>query len=238
MYRFLRFLLIVFVLSITLFTASAETEDVFADGVVLSQEEQRELLEYCQFRPLAMEPKKDVFRHFDVNSDGTVALVYDSVRRRHPDIIVVYSPDGVFQYGYQLNQTGYIGVVWKGEQLYIANSRNSFLVNDQKQCVEIKEIPESNEWSPFSSATTTKTVNGCIYQASEKVEFDNYSVLTKMDSVGEKVIFKSSNEVVRQKNNENIYEILTFVVLIIGVCLAIVYTVRKNISKYQSNQNR
>ncbi|MBQ9859462.1 MAG: hypothetical protein IJO76_02140 [Clostridia bacterium] len=91
----------------------------------ISKERREELSNSINLSKMTKEPEKRGVECFAVNEEGLLAVGLGALSKKE---IAVYSPDGVFQYGYTFNKDGEFGIEWENDQIVIYFIRGDFAV--------------------------------------------------------------------------------------------------------------
>ena len=125
------------------------------------------ILSNTVFSLITEEPSKDGIKCFDVNDNGLIAIGIDGTFKK---MVLVYSEDGLFKYGYEFDDSGTFGLEWDEENIIIYFSRSSvaILVDPSANILELKEIPETSENNSYWLYS--------VYSDSRKVNSNEYIV--------------------------------------------------------------
>lgn len=145
------------------------------------------------------EPMFAPIESFDVQSNGSFAVVYDA-SGKSKRTIGIYDSSGIFQYGYTLGSGGVIGIEWCDEQsLYLYFQRGDIVmsIDNNGACTYAAQIVTKNEdnqryWSQKVFATSKRCGND-IYQLQNDFGILNcmvksYSKLVKTTADGESIV--------------------------------------------------
>ena len=135
-----------FVLLFLLFINVSEVKAMNTSFVTeeMTEEEKSSFLSYVGIWRLTIEPEKKGIGNFDVNEKGMIAIsqISDSDRT-----VCIYSSDGTFLYGYDVECKGIIHAGWQDECLFIQFIRSDILVyfDSDGNIVDVKKYSTSEE---------------------------------------------------------------------------------------------
>ncbi len=157
----------------------------------LSKEEQDRFVSNIRITLLTEEPVKSTFIVFDVNKDGLIAIGQNTDSRK---TISIYSKEGIFQYGYSFNCSGYFGVEWDGDNLNIYFVRSDRIVSASPagnvlNVYEVQDTFENNTYISHYIHATRKTIGASEYCIGNDLGILNffassYSQVVVKDSTG------------------------------------------------------
>lgn len=191
--RIRKILLMLFIITIFLWNAN---ESVFAMNTGLSTEnmdpqDQQIFLSNINLSLIKIEPKQNSISCFDVNDNGLIAIGSANSTDKS---VLVYAPDGTFQYGYTFDCSGEFRLEWDDDNIiiYWVRSDVAVLVDEEGKIIEIKEIQNTMEnnsyWNHFVSVRQ-RTVNGSQYTMKNNmgpfnIFASSYSQLIRTDADG------------------------------------------------------
>lgn len=228
--------------------------DVLAAGTglvmeELPQEKQEHSMKVTDLSLLLTEPQRTSIDCFDVREDHTLAVGYSVV---FPDlchaVICVYSPDGVFQYGYEFFTSGAYKVEWAEDNLliYFVRSNHAYEVTPKGEIVSVTTIAsteENREYWRKSVESRKRTIGDTVYRLKNDMGpvlnflASSYSQVVRIDSDGETVylIDNSSQQLV--KYIISITLILLFITISQTILIKEILKERKRyLSKQQKNE--
>ena len=130
---------IAFILSILALIKSPNAKATASslEFVLLSTEEALLFLDNIRLEVFDDEPEKYIIGGFDVNDDGSYALIAE-----YDNLICVYNANGDFLYGYHFQNTGDYEIIWEEGNVSIYFVRASILATFDRNgsCIEIKEF--------------------------------------------------------------------------------------------------
>lgn len=152
---------------------------------------------------------------FDVNADGWIVIGSESLDDK---FVLVYAPDGTFQYGYTFTDYGTFDVGWNNSNvlIYFVRGDLALELDPQGECVDLRKIQntwENNDYWNETVRATKREVQGYQYRMRNASGILNlfmwdYAQLIRMDANGNTtVLYDASNE----------YEVRTVMFLVIGV---------------------
>ncbi len=228
--------------------------DVLAAGTGLVMEEfPQEKLEHAikvtNLSLLLTEPQRTSIDCFDVREDHTLAVGYSVV---FPDlwhaVICVYSPDGVFQYGYEFFTSGAYKVEWAEDNLLIYKVRgdSAYEVTPKGEIVSVTTIAsteENREYWRKSVESRKRTVGDTIYRLKNDMGpvlnflASSYSQVVRIDSDGETVylIDNSSQQLVKYIIGITLI-LLFWTIVITGLIVELLKGRKKYLSEQQKNE--
>ncbi len=185
--------IIIFLMLLLLIPFRGNAEGILENGWSIPQQEYKERIIKCQIKKLLHEPKKQKFRYFDVNEEGMIALIYDKrggAWAESVDMVVVYSGDGEYQYGYRF-APGIYGVAWEEDQLFVFEENSAYLF-DEKSCYDIKDFAGVFPLDAYEEPKTV-TVGDVVYRATGKVSADETLKIIKENGNEKTVVFQAEN---------------------------------------------
>lgn len=146
------------------------------------------------------EPTKRAIKCFDVNKNGLIAIGQKSLDN---NILCVYSYDGIFQYGYQFNCSGNIGIEWDDDDINIYFARSDVIakVNSMAKVVEISKVEntiDNNSYLNHFIYSTKRASGDIVYTLRNDMGLfnlfsSNYSQLIATNSMGEETVLYDVN---------------------------------------------
>ena len=189
--KFFFFILTLFLLIINGKTMAFAMNTGFSTEI-LSEDRQNRILNNISIAVLDEEPAKDTISCFDVSDDGMIALGCSDLETK---TIGIYTPDGVFQYGYKFNTGGKFGVEWDGNNIIIYFVRSDLAVSvnptgDIEGILAIQNTMENNTYWHHSVFSNKRIVENTEYTLRNDMGFFNifassYSQLVVTDANGD-----------------------------------------------------
>ena len=177
-----------------------------------------------ELQALDYEPQTKPISGFAVDEEGRVAVVYKVDRT----VVSVYSPDGVFEFGYQFIDFGTTLLSFEDEVLNIYFVRGDCIlsINKEGEIQNLTNVDNTNEFQKELNelAQTNKkvTLGDKTYYLNNDMKILNlsgqYSTLLVSDANGKEVVLIESTEI----NPFSIFLIFFGSVLII---VSVVYTI-------------
>lgn len=187
--------ILVFVLSISVllyvFCLNASAMNTGFTTCDMEPDIQQTFLSNNDLALLTTEPEKQSIVCFDVNDDGLLLIGSGNFENK---TVSVYTPDGVFKYGYKFTSSGSFGVEWDVDNIiiYFVRSDVAALVDSTGEILELKTIEntiENNSYWNHSVYSEERTVNGNKYVMKNNmgvldVFATSYSQIVRTDSAG------------------------------------------------------
>ena len=173
---------------------------------------------------------------FDVNPNGNYILGFNG----KPDKVCVYDKEGIFLYGFSLQDNGSFGVGWDDGNILVYRVRSDLAVSIDRDgnCIDMKKIPQSienNEYWNHVVRASNRVVGDEIFNAENHMGLLNifsaqtYTSLVKTSASGDEIILFDATK--QQKMN------VIGVLLIIGVFL-LVFIIGFSASMIRLNKTR
>ena len=162
--KFFFFILTLFLLIINGKTMAFAMNTGFSTEI-LSEDRQNRIIKNISIAVLDEEPAKDTISCFDVSDDRMIALGCSDLETK---TIGIYTPDGVFQYGYKFNTGGKFGVEWDGNNIIIYFVRSDLAVSvnptgDIESILAIQNTMENNTYWHSSVFSKKRIVENTEY---------------------------------------------------------------------------
>lgn len=163
--------LITFACSVTLVYAVSET----LETLPFSDEKIAHFLETIDLEIIQTEPHPRTICCFDVNSDGLLAVGYQNGNE-----IAVFSPEGVYLYGFRFQSSGDYSLVWNGDNISILFVRSDVIASFRSdgECVDIRKLTNNAEGSCFMKEMlyrTERTVGNITYKMESDIPIAGYA---------------------------------------------------------------
>ena len=163
-------------------------------------EEQKRFLSNINLSLITEEPSKNAITCFDVNDSGLIAIGSKNSKTK---LVLVYTTNGNFKYGYAFNCNGDFGVEWDGNNIiiYFVRSDVAALFDETGKSIDLKIIQDTIDNNCYWNHvvySTKRTINGSQYIMRNNMGIFNifaisYSQLIKTDSDAETIIYDVSN---------------------------------------------
>lgn len=192
------------------------------ETVNLSDKDRESYLAYLNITLLDNDEKKVSIDCFDISDQGNVA-----VGSYGENIIYVYNSNGEFKYGYSFYDSGIFGIKWDGDNLIYFSYRGNFaaLIDQNAVCIEMQEIPDSDENLAYWRHTLFKTerISGrSLYELRNNMGAFNflsasYAQLIKTDQNGIQTVIYDVSDLYNLKVLIICFGIILFVIIAIIV---------------------
>ena len=152
---------------------------------------------------LPEEPSHPKIDCFAVSDDGTVAIGTSNAVFSSTKMVLVFSSDGVYQYGYSFTSYGSFYLEWDADALVICFVRGSFgtWLDDSGNIIAIKSFPDTEEnrkhWRGELKATTREENNMTytLLANNETIFTTNYSKLKVTSDDGDsKILYECDTD--------------------------------------------
>ena len=182
-----------------------------------------------ELQALDYEPQTKPISGFAVDEEGRVAVVYEVDRT----VVAVYSPDGVFEFGYQFIDFGTTLLSFEDDVLNIYFVRGDCIlsINKEGEIQNLTNVDNTNEFQKELNelAQTNKkvTLGDKTYYLNNDMKILNlsgkYSTLLVSDTNGKEVVLIESTEI----NPFSIFLIFFGSVLIVVSVVSTIYFIDK-----------
>lgn len=166
------------------------------------------------------EPEKNTITCFDISESGLIAVGTKNLNKK---LVMVYTSDGHFEYGYEFNCSGSFGIEWDAENIIIYFVRSDIAASFDKagDNVELKKIQNTIENTSYWNNDvfcTQRTINNSLYYMNNEnglfsIAMPSYSQITKVDSDGNSEIIYTCG------NNQVLKFVIIFIIIVVFVIL-------------------
>lgn len=167
----------------------------FSTGT-MQESDIRRFVSNVSISPLAEPPEQRAIQCFDISKNGMIVIGQKAANGKKE--LCVYSPDGVFQYGYVFNCGQDFGVEWDGDQIniYFVRSDVILALDKDSEIIDVAKVEntvENNSYRNDVIFSTERTVGSTRYAVKNDMGIFNmvatsYSKLVAIDSSGEEII--------------------------------------------------
>lgn len=198
--------------------------------------DQERVISFTDISVLSEEPPKWSIHCFDVRADGMIAVGASHSEER---IVYIYSPDGMFQYGYQFRSSGTYGIEWRDDSLaiYFVRGDTEMVVSRSGTVEQIEHIQntiENNTYWNHSVNVDKRIVGDSEYEMTNDMGFFNffatsYSQLVVTHGDG-------TSEIIYDVNDEQLIRTVLYFIFWLSFCAVVVFTVIKTMIYARSNR--
>ena len=166
------------------------------------------------------EPEKNAITCFDISESGLIAVGTQNLNKK---LVMVYTSDGHFEYGYEFNCSGSFGIEWDDDNIIIYFVRGDIAASFDKagDNVDLKKIQNTIENTSYWNNDvfcTQRTINNNLYYMNNgnrlfSVAMPSYSQITKVDPDGNSEIIYTCG------NNQVLKFVMIFIIIVVFVIL-------------------
>ena len=221
-YRKLLFVCFVFVIVFILSCESAMALNTGFKTDCVDENDKQIFISNIDLSLIREEPEKNAITCFDISESGLIAVGTKNLNKK---LVMVYTSDGHFEYGYEFNYSGSFGIEWDDDNIIIYFVRSDIAASFDKagDNVELKKIQKTIENTSYWNNNvfcTQRTINNSLYYMNNEnvlfsIAIPSYSQITKVDSNGNSEIIYTCG------NNQVIKFVMVFIIIVVFVVLAI-----------------
>ena len=173
------------------------------------------------------------FYCYAVSQTGEIALGFNLPER---DMVLVYSSDTEYLYGFTFKQRGDFGLEWDGDTVIVYTEEYAFWIARDNSCLSVKKIEDNADnhihWQNLRSPYRTHNLD--TYTAehwlgeSELFHWAAYPRLVKVNAAGETTVLLDYSGVMLSKLAVIAIPILLFAGLTIAVSVLLIWRLRKS----------
>ena len=194
---------------------------------ILSEDMKNRILENISIAVLYEEPAKNTIECFDVSDDGMIALGFSDSETK---MIGVYTPDGVFQYGYKFNTNGKFGVEWDGNNIIIYFVRSDLAVSvnptgDVDDILVIQNTIENNNYWNHSVFSKKRIVGDVEYTIKNDMGFFNIFASSYSQLVVTDIDVDGGTNIVYDVNSSHFVRVISIFIgdlIVVGIVIFLI----------------
>lgn len=201
------------------------------DTEPISQEEERQFRRNWQVKVIREEPEKMPIDCFAVSENERIAVGSENSEEK---TVCIYTPEGVFQYGYKFKSSGTFFLAWDGNNILVYLVRSDYIVSldSDGQIVTLCKFSDTSENRKYYRevfCSNQYTVNDKVYKLTSQKKLlsiftDSYDLITVVDAQGDStVVYEATNTLLAKA-----LVFCVFAAIFIGVCICVlIYRIKE-----------